>query len=404
MTYDINDLGLDLETRDRQLAWLRQNDPVWWDEKNQLWVVTKYEDVRFVLKTADAFSSEPSVLVGLDTPVSIVTMDDPAHAQRRNVVNRGFTPKMLYREEPRMRRFMDEAIDRVCELGTADFVEDLAVPLPLRTIAHLLGFEEALLPQFRHWTDTMFEASSGERHADIEVMTRAVEAFGHFSGHIVEVLESRRRAPKDDMLSALCAAEGSGILSAHDTVMQNDELVMFGVLLVVAGNETTRNSISRGMLELIRRPDVRRRLTSDPSLLPTAIEEILRWTSVIRCFKRNTTRDVELRGKTIKKGDHVIVVHVSANRDEEAFPDPFEFRIDRNPNDHVAFGFGPHFCLGANLARLEMRVAFEHILERLPDLELAPGTEPVAGITPLVHGMAHMPVVFSPTRRRGAAA
>jgi len=278
------------------------------------------------------------------------------------------------------------------------------VPLPLRTIAHLLGFEEHLLEAFRHWTDTMFEASSGERHSDVEVMTRAVEAFGQFSAHIVEALESRRRSPRDDMLSALVAAEGSGILSAHHSVMQNDELVMFGVLLVVAGNETTRNSISRGMLELIRRPDVRRRLASDPSLLPAAIEEILRWTSVIRCFRRTATRDTELRGKTIRRGDHVVVVHVSANRDEDVFEAPFEFRIDRSPNDHLAFGFGPHFCLGANLARLEMRVAFEHLLERLPDLELAPGTEPVAGVTPLVHGMAHMPVVFSPTRQRGAAA
>lgn len=397
MTYDINDLTLDQDRRDEALTWLRRNAPVWWDERNRLWLVTKYEDVRQVLKTPEIFCSEQGVLVGNDQPVSLVTMDDPRHAQFRSIVSRGFTPKMLLAHEPRMRGYMDEAIDSVCESGRADFVEDLAVPLPMRTIASLLGFE-GHLHDFRRWTDTMFQAS-GATVNDVEIMMKAGEAFGHFSEHITAALDARRKHPREDMLSALVFAEGQGILAANET-LQADELVMFGLLLIVAGNETTRNSISRGMLEFIRRPAIWARLRADRSLLPSAIEEILRWTSVIRAFRRTATRDIELRGQHIKAGDHVVVVHVSANRDDDVFDQPFDFRIDRSPNDHLAFGYGAHFCLGANLARLEMRIAFEHLMDRLPDIALAPGTTPTPGVTPLVEGMAKMPVVFTPTQRR----
>jgi len=399
--YDIMDLEQDVDSQHEALRRLRAEDPVWWDEKNQHWLVTRYDDVRHVSKNAKTFCSGRGVLVNSDTQVSIVTMDDPQHAKMRGILSRGFTPRVVMHQEALVHRFMAEAIDAVIERGECDFVDDIAVPLPMRIIAHMVGFDDANLADFRHWTDTMFQANGA---TDLPTMERATQAFCEFSAQIVTALEDRRRRPREDMLSALIAAESDGVLHASDDRLQDDELVMFCVLLITAGNETTRNSLSRGIQTLIEHPLERARLIADRSLLSSAVEEILRWTSVLRCFRRTVTEDTELRGKQLREGDRVVVVYPSANRDEEAFGDPYTFRIDRDPNDHVAFGFGPHFCMGANLARLEMRIAFEHILDRLPDLQFAPGTSPTPDVTSLTQGLAHLPLVFTPNRKSGVAA
>ena len=399
--FDIMDLEQDVASQHEALRRLRAEDPVHWDEKNQHWLVTKYEDVRYVSKNARIFCSGRGVLLSNDTMISIVTMDDPQHAKMRGILSRGFTPRVVMHQEALVHRFMADAIDAVIERGECDFVEDIAVPLPMRIIAHMVGFDDANLADFRHWTDTMFQANGA---TDLPTLERAMAAFGEFSSQIVLALEERRRHPREDMLSAMIAAESEGVLHASDERLQDDELVMFCVLLITAGNETTRNSISRGVQTLIEFPQQLQLLIADRSLLPTAIEEILRWTSVLRCFRRTVTQDTELRGKKLREGDRVVVVYPSANRDEEAFSDPYSFRVDRDPNDHVAFGFGPHFCMGANLARLEMKIAFDHILDRMPDLQLAPGTTPTPDVTSLTQGLAHLPVVFTPNRKSEVAA
>ncbi len=399
--YDILDLGVDIEEQHEEFRQLRQTEPVWWDEKNKVWLVTRIDDVRYVSRTPKLFCSSKGVLIGNDTEVSLVSMDDPHHARMRGILSRGFTPRVVRHQDELIHRFMEQSIDAVIEAGECDFVEDIAVPLPMRIIAHMAGFDDADLNDFRRWTDQMFEANGA---TDPEILEKATAAFVEFSGTIVAALDERRRKPREDMLSALIAAESDGILHASDERLQDDDLVMFCVLLITAGNETTRNSISRGMEAFLQHPDQWERLKKDRSLMPRAIEEVVRWTSVIRFFRRTALADTELRGKKIKEGDHVVLVYPSANRDEDAFDSPYTFDIGRENNDHVAFGFGPHFCMGANLARLEMGAAFEHVLDRMPDIELAAGKSATPGVTALTQGLSHLPVTFSAGKKNRVAA
>lgn len=399
--YDVLDLSTDIETQHDEMRRLRAEQPVCWDEANGVFLLTRYDDVRYASRTPKLFCSGQGILINNDAQVSLVSMDDPQHAKMRGILSRGFTPRVVQHQEELIHRFMRDAIDAVIESGECDFVEDIAVPLPMRIIAHMVGFDDANLTDFRRWTDQMFKANGA---TDLDVLASATEAFTEFSATILAALDERRRRPCDDMLSALVAAESEGILHASDERLEDDELVMFCVLLITAGNETTRNSISRGMQTLMRHPEQLARLVHDRRLLPTAIEEILRWTSVIRFFRRTVTRDTELRGVQLREGDRVALLYPSANRDAEVFADPDTFKIDRDPNDHVAFGFGPHFCMGANLARLEMRIAFEHVLDRMPDIRLAPGAVAKPDVTALTQGLASLPVVFTPGSRSRAAA
>lgn len=377
--------------------WLRHNAPLYHDEKNQLWIVSKYEDVAYVSKNPRLFCSGQGVTPDSDTQISIVTMDDPRHSQLRGIVSRGFTPRMVSQLEPRIREVTIEAIDAVAEQGACDFVADIAVPIPLLVIAEMIGIRREDREAFWHWSDTMILAAGQQGNFDI--LAKAATAYIEYSTYLQGVFEERRRSPRNDLVSILIAAQDEGLLIADEGNVSADELLQFMTILLVAGNETTRNAMSGGMLALAENPEERARLQAHPELLPLAVEEIIRWVTPVVGFRRTVTRDTTLRGQPLAEGEKVLMLYQSANRDEDAFAEPNRFRVDRHPNEHLAFGIGTHFCLGANLARLELRIAFEELLRRLPDIDLARGAHGVYTPSVLVRSMASLPVAFTPQAR-----
>lgn len=394
MEYDITDLDLPTDARDEALAWLRANDPVHWDEKNGYWLITRNADVLSISKHTEIFSSVPKgpwhVFNGAG--ISIQALDGPEHHDKRRIVSGLFTPRMVRRLEELARRVIEEQIDEVESAGGCDFVDALAVPVPMRVIAEMVGVAGHDLESFRRWSDEIMFGATPDSDGDAQP---AANAFGKLSQLFTAEIEERRREPRDDILTSLVEAADAGRLRDDgDRMLGETELAFFGPFLVLAGNETTRHAISYGMLALLEHPEEMERLRANLQLLPKAADEILRWTTIVRAMRRVALRDTELRGKKIAAGDSVVMVYASANRDEEVFDDPFRFRIDRDPNEHVALGTGPHYCLGANLARMEIQVVMERVLARLPKLRLEPGTRPVAGEHAIVRAVEKMPVVF----------
>ena len=296
-------------------------------------------------------------------------------------------------------------MDRVAARGHCDFVEAIAVPLPLLLIAEMIGIPREDQERFHQWSDAMIAAEGNL--SDPSIMERAARAFLEYSGYLTDIIEARRREPREDLVSVLVGARDEGVLGdlsggalpldfgEEHARLADDELVMFLVLLLVAGNETTRNAISGGMELLIRHPEERRKLLQDPARIPAAVEEMVRMVSPVLSFGRTVTRDCVLGDQPLRAGDKVLMVYPSANRDETVYEEPDRFRVDRDPN-HLAFGLGPHFCLGANLARMEMRVAFTELLRRLPDMEFASEEGAVLQPSALVRSCVRMEVRFTP--------
>jgi cytochrome P450 family 142 subfamily A polypeptide 1 len=390
--------------------WMRENDPVFRDTKNEIWVITKYDDVSYVERQPDIFSSAAGVRPkggggGADA-LSIVSMDDPEHARQRRLVSRGFTPSRITDLFDHIRELARELIDNVAARGECDFVDDIAKQLPLIVIAEMLGLPIEDRDRLAHWSDTMM---AGESAADGDpLQTAAGEAWGEYVTYLVTLLEDRRAHPRDDLISVLLSSADAGELMHNGHAVQSgalvegalglgaDELIGFLVLLLVAGNETTRNALSGGMLTLSRNPGELAKLSSDPTLVNTATEEILRYVSPVISFSRTVTQDTQLRGRDLRAGDTVLNLYPSANRDADVFDDPDAFRIERSPNLHVAFGTGPHFCLGANLARTEIRILLEELFARLPDIRVPDGADAERGPNTLVTTIRHLPVVFTP--------
>jgi cytochrome P450 family 142 subfamily A polypeptide 1 len=320
----------------------------------------------------------------------MIDMDDPDHVHRRMLVNKGFTPRRVRDSEPAIRAACDEIIDAVCERGECDFVTDIAAHLPMIMIGDALGVAPEDRADLLRWSDEMLQGQSTS--ASIDAMTRAADAYGAWNEYAAGVIEDRRGCPRDDLMSVLVHAEVDG----HK--LDDDSLKQESLLILVGGDETTRHVISGGMYALIANPDQRASLADDRSLMPSAVEEMLRWVTPIKNMARTATRDVSLRGQEIDAGQELLLLYPSANRDEDVFDDPFRFDIRRHPNEHVAFGFGSHFCLGNSLARLELRVMFDRVLDRLPDLTLADGTgtEPECRPANFISGYETMPVVFTP--------
>jgi len=393
--------------------WLRANDPVHWDERNGIWVVTKYEDISYNERQPNIFSSAQGIRPrgGGNGDLSIVSMDDPEHARQRRLVSRGFTPSRINQMFDHIREVARELVDAIAARGECDFVTDIARPLPLIVIAELLGMPREDRDQLGIWSDTMMSAEGAEIGDDPAIIA-AGEAWAAYVKYLMDLMEERRREPKDDLISVLLSSADAGELEfQHDKIqqaiqdgsardaglgLQGDEVLGFCVLLLVAGNETTRNALSGGIETLSRFPEEQARLVADPTLINTATEEILRYVSPVISFSRTVTQDTELRGRELKAGDVILNVYPSANRDEDVFENPHDFRVDRAPNLHLAFGTGPHFCLGANLARTEIRIMLEELFNRLPDLRVAPGEAAERQPNALVTTVSSLPVVFTP--------
>jgi cytochrome P450 family 142 subfamily A polypeptide 1 len=368
-------------------AWMRRNAPVYYDEGNDIWGVTCYEDVRAVGQDPQTFSSTGGSRPNMALPY-MIDMDAPEHRQRRRLVSAGFTPQAVRAREARISAVCDEIIDAVCERGTCDLVSDIAAPLPVVLIADMLGFGSEDWPKLLEWSDTMLMSQGS---GDPEAIDKATAAFVEWDGYIRALIDERRRSwSADDLLGVLVQSEVDG------ERLDDDSLVHESLLLLIGGDETSRHVISGGMEALLRRPEQLDALRADRSLLPEAVEEMLRWVSPIKNMNRRTTTDAELHGATIPAGKNVLLLYPSANRDETVFDDPESFDIRRRPNDHVAFGFGAHLCLGHRLARAEITTMVDRVLDRLPDLRLQEDEPGPLRESNFIVGFESLPVRFTP--------
>jgi len=369
-------------------SWMRREAPVYYDEAADVWGITRYDDVLAIEKDPRTFSSRHAPRPHGRALPMMISMDDPDHRRRRSLVNRGFTPRRVADHEDLVRALTGRIIDRISERGTCDFVWDVAAPLPLMLIAVLLGFDEDAYDDLLQWSDDLMRATTLDPTPEIaDAGMRAMLGFREFQ---LRVIAERRANPRGDLISTLCSAEIEG------ERLDDESIVNETLLLLIGGDETTRHVISGGMLALLERPEQRDALVADPELLPVAVEELLRWVSPIKNMSRTVTTDVEVRGQQLRKGDEVMLFYPSANRDEAIFDRPDLLDIRRDPNPHLAFGFGPHYCLGASLARLELTVMFRELLRRLPDLELAGDAPLPYRPSNFVSGLESMPVRYAP--------
>jgi len=370
------------------LAWARRNDPVHWDEAGGVWGVTRYDDVMTVSRHPELFSNAGGIRPDTGPTPMLIDMDNPAHAKRRKLVNSAFTPNSVRRRAERITATADRLVDRVCERGECDFVWDLAAWLPLIVIGESLGVDAADHPTLLQWSDDLLSGLDGGE-GSVEKMT---EVFLEYEAYARRLIADRRAAPTEDLLSTLVHAEVDG------DRLSDDELIFDSLLILIGGDETTRHVISGGVYQLLAHREQWEELRADRDLVSSATEEMLRWVSPIKNMARTATEDTELGEKAIAAGQKLLLLYPSANRDESHFADPDTFDIRRQPNDHLAFGFGPHVCMGSNLARLEITTILDRILTRLPDLALVDEAEPTFRPANFVSGYESMPVTFSPSR------
>lgn len=376
-------------------AWMRDNAPAYFDESSGVWGITRYADIKEISKDPETFSNAGGIRPDSDALPMMIDTDAPEHVRRRRLVNEGFTPRRIRESEVGIRSICDGIIDRVCESGSADLVRDIAAPLPMIVIGDMLGVAPEDRDDLLRWSDDMVKALGSP---DPSAMDRAAQAAMEYAGYITGVADQRRRdGQSDDLIGTLVHAEVEG------DRLDESSLIYESLLILVGGDETTRHVISGGMYELLRDPAQFRMLAEDRNLMVSAVEEMLRWVSPIKNMARRMTRDVELHGETLHEGEKLLLLYPSANRDERVFDQPEQFDITRAPNDHVAFGFGSHFCMGNRLARMELSVMLDRLLDRLPDLALVDDGEPSKREANFVSGYESIPVVFSPTSPMGTA-
>jgi cholest-4-en-3-one 26-monooxygenase len=384
-------------------AWrtLRRDAPLAWFEMGErpgFWAVTRRADIVWLSKQPERFLNAPRLAVFADSPPPkstndgpllnhLLNMDPPGHANYRNLASSWFTPRAISRRRPEIDRITRELLDEMSKKSEADFVLDFAAPLTLSVLADMLGVPRDDWQQMFAWTNQVAGSADPEfQNEQTSSLGTMAQARDEMFAYFLEMAERRRREPKDDMVSVLANAELDG------APMADFQLLSYLVLLVVAGNETTRNAASGGLLALLENPDEMARLRGDPGLVNSAVEEIVRWTAPVIQFARTATEDFERHGQQVKAGQTLCLFYGSANRDEETFEAPDEFKVDRHPNPHVGFGIGEHFCLGASLARLELRIIFEQLMPRLRAIEMNGPFERMR--SSLLGGVKRMPVRF----------
>jgi cytochrome P450 family 142 subfamily A polypeptide 1 len=378
-----------------QFRWLREHAPVYWDETADggLWGISRYADIMEVSRQPELFCSGKSSRPERDSWIpSMINLDDPQHKRRRNLVNRGFTPRRVAAHEPMLRKLTTELLDAVSPRGECEFVTEVAQWIPMAVIGDMLGMPREHHAELLRWSDELL--GGGEVAAiedDGERRARQASVALEYWSFARAVIADRKLNPRDDLISILVNADLDGDRLSEEEILQESLLILIG------GDETTRHVMTGGLLALIQNPDQKRKLAADPQRhMATAVEELLRWVSPIQNMNRTATRETVLGGQQIRAGDRLLLLYPSGNRDAGEFPEPERIDVARDPNRHVAFGgFGTHHCLGATLARLELRVLFEELLRRFPDVELA-SSEPLP-IRPsnFIVGLEKMPVRFT---------
>ncbi len=372
--------------------WMRENEPVFRD-RNGLAAASTYQAVIEAERNPELFSNAGGIRPDQGPLPMMIDMDDPTHLLRRKLVNAGFTRKRLKDSETYIGTLCDMLIDAVCERGECDLVRDIAAPLPMAVIGDMLGVRPDEREIFLKWSDDLVSGlSSSMSETDLQV---TMNAFSAYNDYTRSKIEQRRAEPTDDLISVLVHAEVDGERLTDDDILQET------LLILVGGDETTRHTISGGTEQLIRNRDQWDLLQNDPDLIPGAIEEMLRWTSPLKNMARTITADTEFHGTALHQGEKMILLFESANFDAAVFGDPENFRIQRDPNSHLAFGFGTHFCLGNQLARIELRNMTRRLVQRLPDMELASDDALPLRPANFVSGLERMPVKFTPSAPLG---
>ena len=394
---------------------LRKQDRFHWTPETEyvkgFWNLTKYEDVLFVSRHPELFSSERGIVAfeplnpdefnaaATGNGKMLITMDPPRHVKLRRIVNKGFTPRAVNEMESHIRQITTTILDGIAKKGSADFVLDVASQIPLAVICGMMGVEEKDWPLMFQLTNKVLGPADPEYQTDVPEEQRGTPEAAQLTGNMgtmqmfgffAQTLMARRSDRRDDLISVLCESELDG------EALTDEDILWFCFLLILAGNETTRNAMTGGLLALCENPGEKSRLLADMSLLPSAVEEVLRYVSPVMHMARNVMQDTEINGHAVKKDERVVMWYPAINRDEDVFPDAERFDITRSPNEHLAFGIGEHFCLGAGFARLELKVLYEELFRRFPDIEMDGPAERLR--SNFIGGIKHLPVKFTPEK------
>ncbi|MEX0767332.1 MAG: cytochrome P450 [Microthrixaceae bacterium] len=396
-------------------TWLRNLDSLHYDSANDLYIAPRHEDVFAISRDEVTYCSRFGVRPKIAGDMSIITLDGEEHVRQRRLINKGFTPRQVREMIPHVRELTQEIIDDMEAQGDVDFVSDFAIHIPLIIICELMGLDPSQRMSMYGWSDAMMDGD-GHVEADSPQLLAAAVAFGEFAEMTLELIAERRAQPQGDLISLLTQAFDEGGLTkeykatqgldeaslarmAEEVRLQDDELLAFLVVLMVAGNETTRNALTGGLVALSRFPKQRQLVLDNllnPEFMERAVDEILRYVTPVLGFIRTVTVDHTYRNTELHEGDRILMLYGSANRDDRVFENPDEFDVTRNPNPHLAFGIGPHFCLGANLARMEITTVFQELLTRLPDITVPTDAVPSRGNSTLVLALNHLPATFTP--------
>ena len=384
-------------------TWMRANDPVyWWDDTDGLpfWAITKHADVTTIGRSPEKLLSGPRLTISHEPelppeeqeffPPTLIQLDPPKHGVYRRLISDRFTPRALRRFHNDIEHIGRDIVEQLIQdglEGECDFVDRISAQIPIAVIAWMLGLPKSDWQLLFDWTNRIIGSQDPAFQMEGKTPAEAArEAITEVFMYFTQLAEEKKKNPADDLVTLFTQMEVDG------EKLPPMDIMTWCLIIVIAGNETTRNATSGGMLAFIQNQEEMRRLQADPNLLKSACEEVVRWTAPIIHFARTATEDFPLRDKVIKEGQAVALFYPSANRDEEVFEDPFQFRIDRKPNRHLGFGVGEHFCLGAHLARLELEVAYKYLIPRIDEVELA---GPVSRLhSSLVGGVKHLPIRY----------